>query len=141
MKRTIFFLIGTFVFLLSQNGGASVLHDTEIAKGDEVLSLFSSNPIGVWDYTVLGAGSEYERGILFIRKENNDYFVEVQLTAGTLTGQDVQIEGNSIRFNIFIDGTERVSVVLQVVDDTISGNSYSSQGTFKIEGKRKSPQK
>lgn len=140
MKRNILFFIGTFLFLFIQNMSASILRATETLVVIQNINLVHVDPIGVWDYMVAGAGSEYEKGLLFIRKENENYVVEVQLSAGVLTGQDVQIEGDSIKFNIIIEGTDRVSVVLQVADDTISGNSYSSQGNFKIVGKRKLPQ-
>ena len=140
MRRNFLFFIGTFSFLFIQNMSASILHVTKTLVVIQKINPVNVDPIGVWDYTVVGAGSEYEKGLLFIRKENENYVVEVQLSTGVLTGQDVQIEGDTVKFNIIIEGTDRVSVVLQVEDDTISGNSYSSQGNYKIVGKRKLPQ-
>ncbi len=140
MKRTFLSFMVTFAFLAIQNSHATPLHNTKTTQVFQILDSVSNNPIGVWNYTVSGAGSEYEKGLLFIRKENDAYVVEVQLSAGTLSGQDVEIEDDNVKFNIIIEGTERVSVVLKVVDDTISGNSYSRQGTFKILGKRVLPE-
>ena len=140
MRRNFLFFIGIFSFLFIQNMSASILHATKTLVAIQNINTVNVDPIGVWDYTVAGAGSEYEKGLLFIRKENENYIVEVQLSAGVLTGQDVQIEGDTVKFNIIIEGTDRVSVVLQVADDEISGNSYSSQGNYKIVGKRKLPQ-
>ena len=63
-----------------------------------------NNPLGVWQYSVLGADSQYKEGTLFVRKENDIYIVEVQLSNGTLTGQDVSVKNNTIKFNLNIEG-------------------------------------
>jgi hypothetical protein len=138
MKNNLLSLIAFFSFFLAQNASAFVIENMAISQTEETM-VFDGNPVGVWDYTVTGAGPEYEKGVLFIRKDKSGYVVEVNLGNGTLTGQDVQIEGSSVKFNIILEGTERVSVVLQVVDDSIVGKSYSSQGTYNIQGTRKIP--
>lgn len=138
MKNNLQFLICIFSLLSVQNSNAFVFETVSIPCYEKAF-FFNGNPIGVWNYRVFGAGPEYEKGVLFIRKDKDEYVVEVHLGNGTLIGQDVEIEGGFVKFNINLEGTERVSVVLQVVDDTIVGKSYSSQGTFDIQGTRKIP--
>ena len=138
MKKNLLFLVGVFSLFSVQNSKAFVLKTLTIPQSEEA-DVFNGNPIGVWNYKVFGAGPEYEEGVLFIRKDSEEYVVEVHLGNGTLIGQDVEIEGGSVKFNVNLEGMERVSVVLQVVDDTIVGKSYSSQGTYDIQGTRKIP--
>ncbi|MFX0555222.1 hypothetical protein ACOCEA_00390 [Maribacter sp. CXY002] len=104
------------------------------------IDTLENNPIGVWEYTVFGAEAPYEKGVLFVENNNGAHKVDIQLSNGTLTGQDVEVRENTIKFNMNIEGMERVSVVLWVSNDDISGEAYSNQGTFKIQGKRKLPE-
>ena len=74
-----------------------------------------------------------------IRRENGAYIVDVQLASGALSGQDVQIEGDTIKFNMNIGGVERVSMLLVVAGNKISGDTYATKGNYKIKGIRKLP--
>ncbi|WP_047246117.1 hypothetical protein [Maribacter thermophilus] len=99
-------------------------------------------PVGVWVYTVSNADPEYSNGVLYIEeKEKGMYTVSVQLKNGTLTGQDVEVDGNTIKFGMNIEGVERVLVELKVDGNLIKGEVYTSQGPLKIEGNRKLPPK
>lgn len=137
MNRVFVFFLSTFSFLFAVKTDAFVPQRTLVSL--EIEELVYDNPLGVWIYKVAGAGEKYEKGVLFIRKENENYILEVQLSNGTLTGQDVQVEGDSVKFNLNIEGVERVSIVLEVKDNTISGKSYSSHGMYEITGTRKLP--
>ncbi len=135
--RILMFLV--FVAITS-SWGKTPLQET-IASNliNEGSAKFLNKPVGVWEYTVFGAEAPYDKGVLFVNKSEGMFTVDVKLTHGTLTGQDVQVDSNTIKFNMNIEGMERVSVVLIVKDDEISGEAYSNQGTFKIQGKRKLP--
>ncbi|MBQ4914276.1 hypothetical protein J8L85_07500 [Maribacter sp. MMG018] len=104
--------------------------------------LLEDSPLGVWVYSVSGADPEYSNGVLYIEeKEKETYKVFVQLKNGTLTGQDVEVDGNTVKFGMNIEGVERVVVELEVNGNLIRGEVYTSQGPLKIEGKRKLPPK
>ncbi|WP_396635370.1 hypothetical protein [Maribacter sp. R77961] len=99
----------------------------------------TENPFGVWIYNAEGTSPEYKTGVFFIREENGKHIVEVQLETGTLTGQDVQVNKNMIKFNMNIEGLERISVVLMIKGNIIEGETSSTRGTYKIRGTRKMP--
>jgi len=97
------------------------------------------SPIGVWLYNAEGISEAYRTGVFFIRKENGEYIVDVQLDTGSLSGQDVEITTDMIKFNMNIEGLERVSVVLMVKGNTLEGETSSARGVFKIKGVKKIP--
>lgn len=107
----------------------------------EFLTSITANdgPLGTWDYEVKGTEEAYRKGVLFVRLENGQHFVEVHLGNGVLNGDDVKIEGNTLKFIVNLDGVQRVTVVLNANEDTIVGEASSSQGSFNITGSRKLP--
>jgi hypothetical protein len=137
MKKDFLSFIGILCLLFSTNSSAFVSQAKPNPITFKTGKLVNKNPLGVWSYTVAGVESKYEKGVLFIRKERDNYIVEVHLSNGTLTGQDVQVVEDTVKFNINIEGTKRVSVVLTVLGDTIKGKSYSDDGTYEIIGERK----
>ncbi|WP_405380938.1 hypothetical protein [Maribacter sp. LLG6340-A2] len=97
--------------------------------------------LGVWRFSF---GSEsinevYKDGVLFVTKQNGKYDIAMKFKNGILTGQDVVISEDSIKFNVNIDGLERVSFVLLLDGNRIMGQSYSAKGASKIFGVRQVP--
>ncbi|MFS4456084.1 hypothetical protein [Maribacter sp. 2304DJ31-5] len=137
MNTKIFVL--TFLMVSAISFGRGSLKEKTVVRCPVTLKLYDTDPIGIWKYFVEGVGPEYEEGILFVRKENGKYKIEIQLSSGALTGQDVQIQEDNIKFNMNIEGVERISVVLQVKGNTLLGEAYSGQRTYKVKGKRKLP--
>ncbi|PIB29604.1 hypothetical protein BFP77_05475 [Maribacter sp. 4U21] len=109
------------------------------SSGNVLSTTKKENPFGVWLYTAEGTSPEYRTGMFFIREENGEHIVEVQLDTGTLSGQDVQVSNDMIKFNMNIEGLERISVVLMVSGNTIEGETSSARGIYKISGTRKIP--
>lgn len=140
MRKGLLMLVIAFFVAFTYSWSKLPLQRTVLKSSinDKIVKLVN-NPIGVWEYTVFGAEAPYDKGVLFVKDVNGVKKVDVQLRYGTLTGQDVEVNDNTIKFNINIEGIERVSVVLLVAEDDISGEAYSNQGTFKIQGKRKLP--
>ena len=91
---------------------------------------------GTWDYTVQDVSPEYSSGVLHIQKEGRSYQVTVELPNGTLKASDVKAKKNTINFQLLIDG-QRVDVALKVEGDTISGESTSPDGVYKLQGTRR----
>lgn len=140
MIKRIHFLAGCLVFLLtaSYNGHAAT-RDTALKTNVLTVVTTKNGPLGVWDYEVSGTEDAYKKGVLFVRLENGQHKVEVHLGNGVLNGQDVEVNGNTLKFMVNIDGVERVAVVLNANEDSLVGEASSSQGTFKIKGSRKLP--
>lgn len=95
----------------------------------------ANDPIGYWNYSAPNAPYEYSKGVMVISKVEGAYNVVVHVNGGSIIGEDVKVNGNEIKFKVYIEG-DTVSVTLTVDNDTISGNSVSSQGSLAIEGKR-----
>ncbi len=103
----------------------------------ESISMIKKNKLaGTWDYTVQDVSPEYSSGVLHIHKEGRSYQVTVELTKGTLNASDVKAKKNTINFQLLIDG-QRVDVALKVEGDTISGESTSPDGVYKLQGTRR----
>lgn len=136
MKKGVYLCIGTFFlfFMGTSNTFGNCLFQEAIHT--KIAQLDVANPIGVWKCNIEGASPGYENGILFVRKENGSYSIEVQLSNGTLTGQDVLVEEDSIKFIVNIEGMERVSVVLKVIGDIVLGEAYSAKGSYVVKGAR-----
>ncbi len=118
----------------------SFVFSNTIDKEDFVHKLISlEDVVGAWNYTVENAPYEYSKGILMITKKDEAYNVDVQLTAGTLPAEDVEVDGGKITFVVYVEGS-KVSVVLNVDGDKITGESSSMDGVFAIKGARIQPQ-
>lgn len=97
---------------------------------------------GVWDCKVDGAAPEYQHSTLFITKQEDGLpSVIVQLDRGSITGQDVGLGEKNLRFDINLEGVERVSVVLEADVDQLIGKVYTSGGALPVTCTRKSPPK
>lgn len=104
-------------------------------KTETPIAISRDNLVGGWSYTVEGAPEGYEKGLLMIVKEGDGYKVQVQVGGGTLLGENVKVKGNTIDFEVMVEGG-RVSVNLTAKGDTISGKSTSSEGSYSISGKK-----
>ena len=95
--------------------------------------------VGAWNYTVENVDYEYRTGVLLITKEEEKYSVEVQLSAGNIPGEEIEVIDNSIKFSVYIEG-QKISVSLEADGDKIKGESSSYDGVYKIEGTKIMPE-
>ncbi len=92
---------------------------------------------GTWDYMVKDVPPEYSKGVLRIIRNQKVFGVEVDLSDGSnLKASEVMVRRKNISFYLMING-QRVDVALHVEGDTISGESTSPDGVFKLEGTRR----
>lgn len=101
----------------------------------------NESTLGAWKYMMTNTtiGSPYKEGVLFVTKKNDMYDVAVKFSNGILSGKDVIIKNEQIKFNLNIAGLERVSFVLFVEENRILGESYSVKGSSQITGMRQLP--
>jgi len=95
--------------------------------------------VGAWNYMVENVDYEYRTGVLLISKEDGKYNVQVQLSAGNLPGEEIEVIDNSITFSVYIEG-QKISVSLKADGDKIKGESSSYDGVYKIEGTKIMPE-
>lgn len=124
-------LTGLLVTVVSMSPAESLANPPEL-----VLTLKKNRLAGIWDYSVQDVPPEYKTGVLRIQKKGKEYQVSVELTEGTLQASEVIAKRNTINFYLMIDG-QRVDVSLKVEGDTISGESTSADGVFRLEGTRR----
>lgn len=137
MIKRLQFLAGFFLFIFGTGVGVFAAPVDSIPVVASIA--FDQGPIGVWEYEVEGTEEAYKKGVLFVRLESGTPIVEVHLGNGVLNGQDVKLEGDTLKFMVNVDGIERVAVVLKSEGDTIIGEASSGQGNFTVKGSRKLP--
>ncbi|WP_027078441.1 hypothetical protein [Maribacter antarcticus] len=131
------FLAGLLVFVLTTNYGVCAAPINLIPITESLTTIVDKGVLGVWDYEVEGTEDVYRKGVLFVRMEKGIAVVEVHLGNGVLTGQDVKIVGDTLKFIVNLDGVERVAIVLNAKGDKMLGEASSNQGSFIIKGTRK----
>lgn len=97
--------------------------------------------LGVWRCKFINENINpvYKDGMLFVTKQKGKYDVVVKFSNGLLSGQDVFVSDDQIKFHVNIDGLERLSFVLQINGNQIIGESYSVKGASRVLGKRQVP--
>ena len=113
---------------------------SNIGFGEDSIEVSTADDlIGAWQYTVENVDYQYSTGVLLITKEEGKYSVQVQLSAGNIPGEEIEVKENNISFAVYIEG-QKVSVSLMVDGDKIKGESSSSEGVYKIEGTKVMPE-
>ena len=100
----------------------------------ECLISFQDHLSGGWTYTAEGAADGYEKGIILIVDEGDNYKVQVQIGNSTILGENVTVKKNTISFKVYVE-REEVSVELTAYGSKIAGTATSpSAGVIKISG-------
>lgn len=113
----------------------TVMSKNTIETDKSDVSITKDELIGTWFYTVENVDYQYSKGALLITKENENYNVQVQLSQGVISGDEIEVNGNTITFSVNIEG-QTIAVKLTVEGEKISGESSSADGVFKIVGTR-----
>ena len=122
-------------FLLSATTALS-----NIGFGEDNIEVNTADDlIGAWSYTVENVDFQYSTGVLLITKEEGKYIVQVQLSAGNIPGEEIEVNDNNISFAVYIEG-QKVSVSLIADGNKIKGESSSTDGVYKIEGTKVMPE-
>ncbi len=132
VKSRIFLIIAILCLISVSPIRAMSQYSTDI---DTESILIADKLVGGWSYTVEGAPEGYEKGLLVIVKEGDEYKVQVQVGGGTLLGDNVKVKGNTISFDVMVEGG-KTAVTLTAKGDTISGKGTSSEGSYSIKGEK-----
>ncbi len=96
-----------------------------------------SDILGVWDYSAQDVPYEYSKGIIYITKEGKDHKVKVTIGTSTMEGENVVVDKNEVRFQVYVEG-QTVDINLSAKGNDLSGQGSSTEGIFSLSGKRKS---
>lgn len=113
----------------------NVQANSEAEDGKAIIEL-NDGIIGYWEYYVSSVDPAYQNGIMHISKEDGNYAVNLELPGGTIPTEDVEVNGNEIKFALYVEGT-RVEVNVVIDGDTLTGSGTTDQGPFTLTGIRK----
>ncbi|WP_400072471.1 hypothetical protein [Zobellia russellii] len=94
-----------------------------------------SELLGSWEYAAENAPDKYKVGALSIFHENGENNVFVQLDEREILGTKVNLVGNTISFEVTLEGTV-FAVKLTAKGEALTGTYTSADGTFQIKGAR-----
>jgi hypothetical protein len=95
------------------------------------------DPVGTWSYESSEAPYGYGSGDIVVSKDGKDYKVELQLGEYyKITASNVAYEDNVLSFNVYVEG-ESVSVKTTMEKESHEGTASYSEGTIKLNGKKK----
>lgn len=113
----------------------NVQANSEVEDGRAIIEL-NDGIIGYWEYNVPGVDPVYQNGIMHISKEDGNYTVNIELPGGNIPTEDVEVNGNEIKFALYVEGS-RVEVNVAIDGDTLTGSGTTDEGPFTLTGTRK----
>lgn len=128
--------IASFVFTLTIMFSAVNVQAFTEKESTSILIDLNDDLIGYWDYHVPGVDPMYQNGILQVAKEGADYTVNIELPNGSIPTEDVVVNGNEVKFALYVEGG-RVEVTVIFDGDTLTGSGTSDGGPFTLTGNRK----
>lgn len=93
--------------------------------------------LGVWDYTAEDVPYEYSKGIIYITKEGKDFMVKVAISESSIDGENVVIDKNEVRFQVYVEG-QTVDINLSAKGNDLTGQGSTMDGIFSLSGKKRS---
>lgn len=105
-------------------------------ENNNVLIEVNDDLIGYWEYHVPGVDPMYQNGILHVAKQEGNITVNIELPNGSIPTEDVEVNGNEIKFALYVEGG-RVEVAVVFEGDTLTGSGSSDSGPFTLTGSRK----
>ncbi|MGI9552781.1 MAG: hypothetical protein ACR2MT_16375 [Aurantibacter sp.] len=105
-------------------------------ENDHTIVVLSDGILGSWDYNVPGVDPAYQNGIMHVAKEGDNYVVNIELPGGAIPTEDVEVNGNEVKFALYVEGG-RVEVTVIFDEDTLTGSGTSDGGPFTLTGSRK----
>ncbi|WP_297793949.1 hypothetical protein [uncultured Eudoraea sp.] len=124
------------LILIVSNGYSNKKSDNNYDLKTIEVTIKKKKWIGVWDYSVQDVPPEYSSGVLHITKKKKVYKVQLELPNGNLSASRVTVKKNKLTFSVDIEGSA-VDVALVMDRDSFTGESYTPDGTFMLEGKRR----
>ena len=97
--------------------------------------IVETSPVGEWNYTAEGTSYEYSKGVLVVKKIEENYEVTVRVNNAAIKAEQVKVAGKALDFVIYVEG-QKVTVNLTWDGNEINGKAESTDGVFPIKGTR-----
>jgi len=85
--------------------------------------------LGEWLYEIPDAGPGYDKGNLILSEKDGGIICIVKLQGGEITANDLKIEGDSIFFATFVQGSS-YNIRLKLENEKLLGTVKSSEGSI-----------
>jgi hypothetical protein len=85
--------------------------------------------LGEWLYEIPDAGAGYDKGNLIFSEIDGKIICVVKLQGGEITANDLKIEGDSIFFATFVQGSS-YNIRLKLENEKLQGTVKSSEGSI-----------
>jgi len=85
--------------------------------------------LGEWLYEIPDAGPGYDKGNLIFSEKDGKIICVVKLQDGEITANDLKIEGDSISFSTFVQGST-YNIRLKLENEKLMGTVKSSEGSI-----------
>lgn len=131
-----FMKLASFVFTLTIMICAVNVQANSEKENNNVMIELNDDLIGYWEYHVPGVDPMYQDGVMHITKEDGNFAVNLELPNGMIPTEDVEVNGNEIKFALYVEGG-RVDVNIVFEGDTLTGSGTSDGGPFTLTGSRK----
>lgn len=87
--------------------------------------------LGEWLYEIPDAGPGYDKGNLIFSEKDGEIICIVKLQGGEITANDLKIEGDSISFATFVQGSS-YNIRLKLENEKLLGTVKSSEGSIQM---------
>lgn len=124
-----------FVFVVVLLLSATTVMSNNPIGEDKIEVNTADDLVGAWNYTVENVDYVYRTGVLLITMEEGKYNVQVQLSAGNIPGEEIEVNDNSISFAVYIEG-QKISVSLMAEGDKIKGKAVLMMVSIKLKALR-----
>lgn len=136
MKRLNYLLFPVLLFFCFPILATTLDIGPKEAKISAISEWAKNDILGVWDYTAENVPYEYSKGIISITKVGKENKVKVTIGEISMDGENVVINKNEVRFQVFVEG-QTVDVNLSANGNDLSGQGSTVDGIFSLSGKRK----
>ncbi len=94
------------------------------------------SPVGTWDYKVLEAPYEYQKGMLIVEKADAKYNVKFNINGKEKKAQNVKFSGSDLTFSTYVEN-EYITFKIKVSEKEMKGTLTYSEGNMAITALKK----
>ncbi|MEQ6120156.1 hypothetical protein [Reichenbachiella sp. MALMAid0571] len=94
------------------------------------------SPVGTWDYKVLEAPYEYQKGELIVEKADSKYNVKFNINGTEKKAQNVKFSGSDLTFSTYVEN-EYITFKIKVSEKEMKGTLTYSEGNMAITALKK----
>ncbi len=122
-RKTVFLLSSVILFCLLSS---------------DLMSAPAKDPVGKWKFSAPGAPYGYDRGIIEISKDADEYMATLSFEGMSYKYnlEKCKFEEEKLSFGLYLDGEDIFVLMTLTEDDKLSGKAMYSQGELPITATR-----